>query len=136
MTLRGKNILITEDDTMNRVVYTMILNKVGAHVDFDRWGSDSIWKLEQRSYDLIILDLMLPHGESGYEIFKKIRQLPEYANVPIVAVSASEPGQAIKETRRLGFDGFIAKPIDKNIFPQQLEKLLEGETIWYAGSRY
>ena len=134
--LKGKNIFIVEDDSLNRVVYTIILKQEGVHIEFDRWGRDTVRKLKQMQYDLIILDLMLPYGDSGYTIFEQIRQLPEYAKVPIVAVSASEPAFALPKTRELGFDGFIAKPIDKYLFPQQLTQLLQGEGVWYAGERY
>ena len=63
--LKGKQIFIVEDDTMNRVVYTMILKKEGVILEFDRFGRDTITKLKLAKYDLIILDLMLPRGDSG-----------------------------------------------------------------------
>jgi CheY-like chemotaxis protein len=134
--LKDKKIFIVEDDTMNRVVYTMILKKVGANIEFDRIGRDTVHKLSQTKYDLIILDLMLPRGDSGFSIFEQIRQIEDYNNVPIVAVSASEPTQAIKKAQELGFDGFIAKPLDKDLFPRQLDELLEGKKVWYAGVKY
>jgi CheY-like chemotaxis protein len=111
------------------------LKKEGCNIEFDRWGREAIKKLGQNQYDLIILDLMLPHGDSGYTIFERIRLLPQYASVPIVAVSASEAAVAIPKVQELGFNGFIAKPLDKDLFPKQLEQLFEGEKIWYAGTR-
>lgn len=134
--LSGKNILIVEDDPLNRVVYTVMLKKERCMIDFDRWGRETISKLKRQAYDLIILDLMLPNGDSGFTIFEQIRQMPEYNNVPIIAVSASEPAFAIPKAQKLGFDGFITKPLDKNLFPKQLVSILEGEKIWYAGERF
>jgi CheY-like chemotaxis protein len=134
--LKDKKIFIVEDDTMNRVVYTMILKKVGAVIEFDRIGRDTVQKLSQTNYDLIILDLMLPRGDSGFSIFEQVRQMEAYKLVPIVAISASEPTQAIQRAQELGFDGFIAKPLDKDLFPKQLDELLEGKKVWYTGMKY
>jgi CheY-like chemotaxis protein len=134
--LKDKKIFIVEDDTMNRVVYTMILKKAGAIIEFDRIGRDTVQKLSQTKYDLIILDLMLPRGDSGFSIFEQIRQMEDYKLVPIVAISASEPTQAIQRAQELGFDGFIAKPLDKDLFPKQVDELLEGKKVWFAGIKY
>lgn len=134
--LKGKNIFIVEDNAMNRTVYTIILTKAGCRVSFDRWGRQVIKKLSKEEFDIVILDLMLPHGDSGYTIHEKIRKLPQYEKVPIVAVSASEPTITIPKVQELGFDGFIAKPLDKELFPQQLEQLLQGQKIWFSGNRF
>ena len=133
--LQDKYILIVEDNTLNRVVYSMILKMAGCQIEFDRWGRDTIEKLKRQKFDLIILDLMLPHGDSGYTIYEQIREMPEYNNVPVIAVSASEPADAIPRVQKLGFDGFIAKPLDKTLFPQQLKRIFQGEKVWYAGER-
>lgn len=132
--LKGKNLFIVEDNSMNRVVYTIMLKKEGCYIEFDRWGRDTIKALKNKTYDLIILDLMLPQGASGFSIFEEIRSQPNYQTVPIIAISASDPNYAIPKAQELGFDGFIAKPLDKNIFPEQLQRILNGEKIWYSGN--
>jgi len=137
MQLKNKLIFIVEDNAQNRVVFQMALVGTGARVEFERWGADAISRLENfRSVDLIILDLMLSNGISGYDIFSKIRALPDYAAVPIIAVSAAEPAIALPKTRDLGFSGFIAKPIDDDLFPRQIEQVLSGGKVWSAGERY
>lgn len=137
MLLKDKFIFIVEDNTQNRVVFQMSLVLTGARVEFERWGRDAVARLEGFSQvDLIILDLMLHNGVSGYDIFDQIRALPRFDKVPIVAVSASEPAVALPKTQLKGFSGFISKPIDDNLFPKQIAQLLAGEKIWYAGERY
>lgn len=137
MLLKGKTIFIVEDNTQNRVVFQMVLIVNGARVEFDRWGRECMSRLKSLvQVDLIVLDLMLTNGITGYDIFKEIRTIPAYDHVPIVAVSASEPAVALPKTKELGFSGFIAKPIDDELFPQQLARLIAGEQIWYAGARY
>jgi CheY-like chemotaxis protein len=135
MLLTGKVIFIVEDNLQNRVVFQMTTVAHGPTLEFERWGRDAVWRLQAlRKVDLIILDLMLYGGISGYDIFEEIRQLPEFDRVPIVAVSAAEPSIAIPKTQQMGFAGFIAKPIDDELFPKQLAQILAGEPVWCASS--
>ncbi|MBK8137272.1 MAG: response regulator [Chloroflexi bacterium] len=114
----------------------MILRRAGAVVDFDRRGDSMLLQLTKFVPDLIILDLNLGRYTSGFEIFEETRKLPEYAHVPIVAVSASEPAVVVPKCRTMGFNGFIAKPIAEALFEDQLVRLLQGESVWYLGERY
>jgi len=136
MLLKDKQIFIVEDNLQNRIIFQMILLKNGCSVYFERWGEGALERLlGLRKVDVIVLDLMLARGVSGYDIFTKIRELKQFDSVPIVAVSASEPGVAIPKTRQMGFAGFIAKPIDTNLFPNQLLSDIEGRPVWFAGER-
>lgn len=77
MSLRGKRIFVVEDNMENRVVYHMIFMREGAVFEFGRWGGDAIRLLDRfRPVDLIILDLTLTMGMSGYSLFDEIRKLP------------------------------------------------------------
>jgi two-component system, chemotaxis family, sensor kinase CheA len=137
MLLKDQSIFIVEDNSHNRIVFQMTLVLTGARLEFERWGRDAVQRLNnQRVVNLIILDLMLHNNVSGYDIFIEIRSIPKYDNIPIVAVSAAEPAIALPKTRQMGFSGFIAKPINDDLFPKQLARILAGEKIWYAGDRF
>jgi two-component system chemotaxis sensor kinase CheA len=137
MLLRDKNIFIVEDNLQNRIIFQMTLGRHAANIFFERWGKNAILQLKNlRNIDLIVLDLMLAGGVSGYDIFDEIRQIERYGNTPIVAVSATEPSLGIAKTREKGFSGFISKPIDDVLFPKQLAQIISGEEVWYAGERF
>ena len=137
MLLQGKRIFIVEDNTQNRVVFTITLRTHGALIEFDRWGRDALRRLQAfKPVDLIILDLMLPGGASGYDIFDEIRRVPDFETAPVLAVSAAEPSIAIPHTRRKGFSGFVAKPIDDELFPKQIAAIMAGERVWYPGQHF
>jgi len=136
MLLQDRRIFIIEDNTQNRIVFQMVFINQGAAVEFERRGSDAIARLQSiHQVDLIILDLMLANGISGFDIFDQIRVLPKFAEVPIVAVSAMDPAVALPKARAMGFNGFIAKPIVNRLFPEQLAAIIGGEKVWYAGER-
>jgi len=133
--LAGKRIFITEDDSMNRVVYTMVLKVSGAVIEFDRTGRDTLSRLKDFHPDLIILDLML-RGDSGFILFEDIRRMGGFDKVPIVAISASDPSLAMQKCRNIGFNGFISKPIEEELLVDQLVHLIEGGEVWYSGGSY
>jgi len=136
MLLSGKTVFIVEDNPQNRVIFQMVLIRHGAIIDFERRGADTISRLANiPTVDLIILDLQLLEGVSGLDLYDQIRAMPKYAQIPIVAVSAMDASVAVPQVRQKGFSGFIAKPIDKFLFPKQLVEILEGKTVWYMGQR-
>ena len=134
--LDNKRIFIVEDNLENRIILQLALVKTNAILEFDRWGRDTLQRLGGfMPADLILLDLMLPHRISGYDIFDQIRQKSAYAHIPIVALSAADPNTAIPKCRQKGFAGFIAKPIDDELFEEQLAKVLRGEKVWYTAQQ-
>jgi len=136
MLLSNKHIFIVEDNPQNRVIFQMSLIRDGAIVEFERWGRDAVSRLEDAPRtDLIVMDLMLAHGVSGFDLFKQVRLLPQFAAVPIVAVSAMDFAIAAPKARAMGFSGFISKPIDNYLFPQQIAAVLQGESVWYERKR-
>jgi CheY-like chemotaxis protein len=131
MSLQGKSIFIVEDSAINQIVFQVILRPHGAKIEFERWPGNVLWRLQRlQNIDLIILDLRLFGGLSGYELFSVLRQLPRFERIPIVAVSAVEPRDGIAKAKALGFSGFISKPIREELFALQLTAILQGEQIW------
>jgi two-component system, sensor histidine kinase and response regulator len=133
MILRGKRIFITEDNLTNRSVMQLLLEHEGAIIGFERFGRETCERLRAFApVDIILLDLMFPDNISGYDVFDRIRAFPEFAAIPIIAVSATEPSVGVYTTQAKGFSGFISKPIDRRLFAQQIATVLDGEEVWYA----
>lgn len=131
--LRGKRIFIVEDNLENRFVVRVALAPTGAALEFDAWGRETLRKLHLFApVHLILLDLMLPSGVSGFTVYDQIRADPQFAQVPVVAVSAADPASVIGHCRKRGFAGFLSKPIDADLFPAQLAQLLQNQPIWQA----
>ena len=133
--LKDKRIFIFEDNLTNRSIMQLLLEREGAEISFERWGTnvaESLRKFEP--IDIILLDLMFPNNISGYDVFDTIREIPDFDDVPIVAVSASEPEIAIPKTQSKGFAGFISKPILRyELFTEQMLTIMGGDSIWYTG---
>jgi len=132
MILQHKRIFIVEDNVANRAIQQLILEQHGAKTAIERWGVETVERLMAfRPVDVILLDLMFPNGITGYDIFDDIREHSEFAHIPIVAISASDPNDSIPKTKAHGFAGFIAKPINVVLFPQQILQVINKEPVWY-----
>lgn len=129
--LHNKRIFIIEDNMPNQTITQMLLTTSGAVVGYDRWGLDAIKHMKEFApIDLVILDLMFPDKITGYEVFDKIRKEAQFQEIPIVAVSASDPSEAVPRTQAKGFAGFIRKPVDFIKFPEQIQQILSGQPVW------
>ena len=131
MVLTGKCIFIIEDNVTNATIMKVILQANGAKVFIDRWGRDPLARIrEVGQVDLIIMDLMLQHGVSGYEVFDVLRTDPTLAKIPVVIVSASDPALELNKARQKGFCGYISKPIDNLTFARTVASIIEGKSVW------
>ena len=131
MLLQNKHIFIVEDDPTNRAVISTMLKQQGAVVSFDNWGDTTLSKMKNMpEIDLVLLDLMLPRQVSGYDVFDAFRQIPEFQNIPVVVVTASDPDVEMNKARQKGLNGYISKPINRRRFPQQVKAVLDGEEVW------
>lgn len=131
MLLSGKRIFMVEDDVGNRSVAQFILESHGATLAFDRWGTDAV--LRMRAFlpiDIILMDLMLPLPLTGFDVYDQIQRHAEFANIPVVAVSATDIGTVLLKLKAKGFRGFISKPISLRNFPQRIAAAINGEEVW------
>lgn len=113
---RGRKILMAEDNEINAMIATEILNDMGAEVDIAGDGKQAVEKFASRppdTYDFILLDVQMPVMD-GREAARAIRALdrPDAATIPMFALSAD----AFTEDERLsiesGMNGHFAKPVD------------------------
>lgn len=132
--LEGKRIAIVEDDVTNMAVFFTALRKQGAQVVQENWNTDAIAVLEKYlPIDLILMDLMLRNGLNGYDLFDQLQALPAFKEIPVVAISSLDPATEIPKLQAKGFTGFISKPINVRLFPEQLVACLNGEKVWITG---
>lgn len=131
MRLENKNIFIIEDDAENLAVISTILRRDGANVHFDRWGVETLERIRTHgNIDVILCDLMLPGDVDGYDVLKLLRQDESVKDIPVVAVTASDPDVEMELVREAGFNGFVSKPLSRRNFGAQIVAVLNGDEIW------
>lgn len=131
-------VLYVEDDARSRKVMQMLLQgRMGlAHVTLfeDSTGfAERIVTLDPKP-NVIFLDIHVkPYN--GYEMLATLRQLRQFDNVPVVALTASVMHEEIQQLRTVGFEGCLAKPVDPDGFPNILNRILNGESVWHIAYR-
>lgn len=128
--LDNKKILIVDDNKMNRLIYQINLEKVGATVEFVARSRHAISRFNSADWDMVILDLELIGADTGFNIFEHLRSLPDWSGVPVIGVSSSNVSMIMPKVQQFGFDGFIAKPISSRLFIKQIRSVLDGHAVW------
>jgi signal transduction histidine kinase/CheY-like chemotaxis protein len=108
----GSKVLAVEDEAYNRLVLDHMLQQLGYVVD---WAADGVSAFEMASadsYDLILMDYMLP-DTTGPELTRKILARAKDPKPPVVMVTAHSTNGVMEEARLAGVSGFVSKPVTK-----------------------
>ena len=119
----AKSILIVDDDEMVRMALSELLKPEGYEIDSVGSAKEALDKINEKRYDLLILDIIMPEM-NGLELCKKVRAREDYNEIPIIFLTA----KSREDDRTLGIEAganlFLSKPIS----PQKLLGIVS-ETI-------
>ena len=123
--LRGRRILLVEDEIDSRELIAMYLSRCGADVLAVSSARDAITSLEEGPPDLLISDIAMP-GKSGYDLIREVRSLPreQGGKVPAVALTAYAAREDVDQALRAGFDLHIAKPVEMRELARRIADLI------------
>jgi two-component system, cell cycle response regulator DivK len=129
------SVLIVEDNVRNYALLARLLSFMG--VKRTEWRRSGWQVLEfardaLSQVDLILLDIHLPE-EDGYQVLTRLRKDARFSDTRVVAVTADISSVNLSRAKAVGFDGFLAKPINVDLFPDQIRRILNGELVWDLG---
>lgn len=110
--LKGKRVLLAEDNIFTQRLIGLIFQKWGVDLDIASNGHQAVEKVKENHYDLVMMDIMMPEMD-GYSAAKAIREMkdPVRRDMPVYAFSVTPDPELIRE---YGMNGHIAKsPVDK-----------------------
>lgn len=116
-------ILIIEDNEQNMYLLTFLLNRHGHEVVQACNGRQGIELAERENPDLILLDIQLPQMD-GYAVARQIKAIQLLAGIPIVAVTSYAMVGDREKTIAAGCSGYIEKPINPDMFLEQISEFL------------
>jgi two-component system, cell cycle response regulator DivK len=119
-------VLYIEDDPNNRLLVRRILLAEGIAVDEATNARDGINMAAANPPDLILMDISMPDMD-GLTATGRIRQIPEIAHLPIVALTANAMTGDREMILKAGCDGYISKPINIDSFVQDIMQYIQAE---------
>jgi two-component system sensor histidine kinase/response regulator len=120
----GKRILLVEDNSINQQVASEMLHDAGLHVVLAGDGQESLDRLAEEPFDLVLMDLQMP-VMGGYEATTRIREQSKFDTLPIVAMTAHVMPEDRARCLALGMNDHVGKPVDPNQLYSVLERLLD-----------
>ena len=121
--LNGKTMLLVDDDMRNVFALSSVLEEKGMEVLIAKNGLECLDKLKEESnIDGILMDIMMPKMD-GYEAMREIRKQPEFAKLPIIALTAKAMKGDRSKCIEAGASDYLAKPVNT-------DKLLSMLRVW------
>lgn len=111
--LRGKRVLLVEDNEINQMVAEELLKDMGIVVEIASDGQQAVEKVSPGAYDAVLMDIQMP-GMDGYQATMQIRRDPGCSSgkLPIIAMTAHALTGEREKALQAGLDDYLTKPID------------------------
>ncbi len=127
-------LVYVEDDENSILVMKMVVERVmglpALHVLQSR--TDFVQQVKGLGFvpDVFLLDIHMKPFD-GIELLSMLRNDTQFKESKVVALTASVTNEEVSHLKKSGFDGAIAKPLNIEAFPDLIQKILIGESVWY-----
>jgi len=118
--LKG-NVLVAEDTLTNQILLKSLLEKAGITITFANDGKEALEEIDRQNYDLVIMDMQMPNID-GYEATAIMRR--RGIKIPIIALTANAMVGDSEKCIKIGCDGYLSKPINRNLLFAKLSEYL------------
>jgi CheY-like chemotaxis protein len=122
-----KVVLLVEDNLHNRRIFSGILTHYGFQVKEAENGVEAVAMAQSEKPDLILMDLSLPVMD-GWEATRKIKDMPELRDIPIIALTAHAMAGDEDRALEAGCDGYLSKPISPTKVVAEVKRALKKGT--------
>ena len=113
-------VLVVEDITLNQLLLKIILLDFGYDIDVADNGKIAIEKLQNNSYDIILMDLQMPEM-NGFDATIHVREILK-STIPIIALTADVTTADVEKCKAVGMNDYISKPIDEKVLFNKINK--------------
>lgn len=122
--LKGKSVLIADDDPRNTFALTSLLEGMDMNIIVAENGLEALNKIEQQpGVDLVLMDMMMPEMD-GYEAITRIRDNADTRNLPVIAVTAQAMKGDREKCMEAGASDYISKPVNIKELIEKMAKAL------------
>ncbi|TNC96415.1 MAG: multi-sensor hybrid histidine kinase [Stygiobacter sp.] len=124
--LAGRRLLVAEDNEINQMIAREVLEDAGGTVVMANNGLEALERLREQSFDIVLMDIQMPVMD-GYSATLAIRDNPQWADLPVIAMTANALATDRDKALEAGMNDHVAKPLD-------MENLFGVLALWLARS--
>ncbi|MES2397059.1 MAG: response regulator [Bacteroidota bacterium] len=125
--IKNVKILVAEDESLNQLLISTLLEKFGFEIDIAGNGKIVLEKLRKNKYDIILMDLQMPEM-NGFETTYHIRN-SKNPTIPIIALTANVTTTDVEKCRTAGMNDYVSKPINNKLLYNTIIKYITKEQI-------
>ena len=121
--MKDIKVLVVEDIPLNQLLMKTLLDDFGFERDIAANGKIAIEKLQEKTFDIILMDLQMPEM-NGFEATDYIRKTL-HSNIPIIALTADVTTVDLEKCRKVGMNDYISKPVDERLLFSKIVSLVK-----------
>jgi CheY-like chemotaxis protein len=118
------HVLVVEDQKTVLMLVESLLKSRGHSVSTASNSIDAMDQLGRLHFDMVITDVMMPLGSSGFELVKTIKKDPRFHGLPVMIVTGRRDPKDVEKGILAGADDYVVKPIDADLFLAKVDSLL------------
>jgi len=122
-------VLIVDDNVMNRDLLLRHLQKQGHIVTTAKNGHQALEIIQKQSFDVILLDILMPEM-NGYQVLKELKHNPAWKDIPIIMISALEEMDIVAHCIEIGADDYLVKPFNHILLDARITSCLERKRLY------
>lgn len=124
--MTNRRILVADDKASSRELVKAILENLGYEVEEAQDGIEALEAIRNSRPDLVLLDFQMP-GLTGHEVMARLRDDERFADLPVVALTASAMSGDRDKALAAGFTSYLAKPVSLVTLRSEIRRLLPSQ---------
>lgn len=128
-------VLVVDDNEMNRDLLLRRLGKQGYDVTLANDGRQAMEMVNQRPFDLLLLDIMMP-DISGYQVLEYVKSNKQFRHIPVIMISALDEIESVVRCIELGADDYVTKPFNPVLLRARVSACLDKKRLHDQEEQY
>jgi CheY-like chemotaxis protein len=124
----ASSLLVVDDNSMNRIMLSRYLTKLGYQATLVENGRQALDKLQTEPFDLMLLDVEMPEMD-GYQVLEQLKAHPRLRDIPVIMISAVEELESVVTCIELGAQDYLPKPFNPVLLRARLTACLERKRL-------
>src|SRR2546429_2386730 len=124
----ASSLLVVDDNSMNRIMLSRYLTKLGYQATLVENGRQALEKLQGQPFDLVLLDVQMPEMD-GYQVLEQLKADPRLRDLPVIMISAVEELESVVRCIELGAQDYLPKPFNPVLLRARLTACLERKRL-------